>query len=247
MTQTVAALEAAAALRERFVGPSGYGLAYGSHPAGTASATSDLDLVLIGPRPLRAGELKELVDGIRQLHHKHGLGLDDEVDHAVKVHATFTDVQDAVALRCFPLDERGHLIVPPVIVEPWFLNSEPFRLRLLLNALTSPHAFLGGAIERYDAHRRDAERAVALLALALHPDAVITAPEAAQHLVQHADGARGEDFLGYQPGPHVDTVLRRGFARLAGEGLVRDLDGQRFTFDPTAVATKARTVASGPA
>lgn len=241
------ALTAAAALRHRFVGATGYGLAYGSHPAGTASATSDLDLVLISPQRLPSDELTALVDAIQQLHHEHGLDLDDEVDYTVKVHATFNDVAEAVALRCFPRDDHQLPTVPAVVAEAWFLNSDAFRLRLLLNALTSPHAFLGGAIEPYEQHRRDAGRAMALLALTLHHDTVITVPEAAQHLVRHGDGACGEDFLGYQPGPHLDTVLRQSLATLVDNGLVRDLDGQRFAFEPAAIKGAVKALASGPA
>jgi hypothetical protein len=144
-------------------------------------------------------------------------------------------------------DDHELLAVSAVVAEAWFLNSDAFRLRLLLNALTSPHTFLGGAIERYEEHRRYAERAVALLALTLHHDTVIRVPEAAQHLAQHTDGACGEDFLGYQPGPHLDTVLRRGLATLAGNGLVRDLDGQRFAFESAAIKGEVDALGSGPA
>lgn len=247
MTYASAALDAAAALRHRFVGATGYGLAYGSHSAGTASATSDLDLVLISPQPLPSEQVTALVDAIQRLHHEHGLDLDDEVDYTVKVHATVADVADAVVLRCFPHDEQGRLTVPAVVVEPWFLNSDTFRLRLLLNALTSPHTFLGGGVELYEQHRRDAERAVALLALILHHGMVMTVPEAQQHLAQHADGAHGEDFLGYQAGPHLDAVLRRGMAMLADDGLVKARDGWRFDLDRAAIKAATEALVSSRA
>lgn len=229
------ALHAACRLRHEFAGPDGYALAYGSHPAGTASTTSDLDLVLITAQRLSAGQLAALVDAICRLHHDHGLGLDTEVDYAVKVHATYQDVATAVALHCFSTDDDGGITAPAVVVQPWFLNSEPFRLRLLLNALTSPHVFLGGTIRRYDDHRRRAEQAVALLALSLHNDSTITLIDAVAVLTVHADGAVGEDFLGYRPGPHLYGVLQRGLARLADQGILRDRDGQRFECDTAAV------------
>lgn len=238
MTRTTAAVDAAKRLRRQFTGPHGYGLAYGSHPAGTASATSDLDLVFLGPDPLPTDQSGELVDAVRRLHHEHEFDLDDEVDYQVKLYATFDDVDDATSLRCFPHDGHGKLTVPPVIVAPWFLNSDTFRLRLLLNALTSPHTFLGGDIDRYASHRRDAERAVALLAMTLHDDSntIIDVPTAAQLLTQHADGTRGEDFLGYQPGPHLDTIAHRGLTQLANQGLVAPLDDRRFAYNSTILA-----------
>lgn len=105
MTQ-LRALHAAGRLRHEFVGSDGYALAYGSHPAGAASASSDLDLVLISARRLAAEQLATLVNAICRLHHDHGLGLDTEVDYAVKVHATYQDVTTAVTLRCFPTDGK---------------------------------------------------------------------------------------------------------------------------------------------
>lgn len=247
MTPAWSALHAAGRLRHRFVGLDGYGIAYGSHPARRATATSDLDLVLVTTKPLPSARLDELVEAVRRLHHDHGLGLDTEVDYAVKVHATYDDVTDAVSLRCFPTDDQGRIVVPPVVAEPWFLNSEPFRLRLLLNALTSPHTFLGGNVTRYDEHHRHAEHALALLALALRDNTVTTLADAIAVVTEHPGGARGDDFLGYTPGPHLYGVLNRGLAHLAADGVVRDLDGTRFGCDLATVraALKQRRARHG--
>lgn len=227
-------LQEASRIRHQFVGDTGYGVVYGSHPSGTATSTSDLDLVLVSPQQLTPGQLDRLVNAVLRLHHDHGLALDTEVDYMVKVHATCADVTAAVSLRCFDTTDDGHLDVAPVVVEPAFLNSEPFRLRLLLNALTSPHTFLGGDTSLYEDHRRRAERALALLALALHDKALITLPTAVRALTEGPDGARGKDFLGYDPGPHMFSVLHCGLAQFAVEGIVRDLDGTRFGHDPAA-------------
>lgn len=235
MTRAWRALHAAGRLRYRFTGTAGYGLAYGSHPGGTASETSDLDLVLITAHPLPAGRLHALVDAVCQLHRDHGLALDTEVDYAVKVHATCRDVVAATSLRCFPAGVAGRIEVPPVVVEPSFLNSEAFRLRLLLNALTSPHTFLGGNVALYDQHRRQAEYALGLLALSLHHGDVLSLDDAIAVVTEHPEGARGEDFLGYQLGPHLHGVLSRGLSYLAANGVLRDLDGIRFSGDPATV------------
>jgi arginyl-tRNA synthetase len=235
MRQAWRALHAAGRLRHRFAGTAGYGLAYGSHPAGTASETSDLDLVLITAERLPAGRLHALADAVCQLHHDHGLALDTEVDYAVKVHATCGDVVAATSLRCFTVGDAGRIEVPPVVVEPWFLNSAPFRLRLLLNALTSPHAFLGGHVTLYHRHRRRAEYALGLLALSLHHGEVLSLDDAIAVVTEHAEGARGEDFLGYTPGPHLYGVLNQGLSYLAANGVVRDLDGIRFSGDAATI------------
>lgn len=237
MTRAWEAVDAASRLRHRFAGAEGYGLAYGSHATGTATPTSDLDLVLVTHQPLPPDRLGQLVDAVCQLHNDHGLALDTEVDYAVKVHATHADVTDAVSLRCFDLRDDGRLEVSPVVVEPWFLNSEPFRLRLLLNAGTSPHIFLGGDIALYYEHRCRAERGLALLALSLHTSgatslAATTLADAAAALTETPCGASGKDFLGYVPGVSLRSVLRCGLARLVGDGIVSDVDGVRIEYDP---------------
>lgn len=234
MTRASQVLHAASRLRQRFVGSGGYGVVYGSHPAGTAGATSDLDLVFISAETLLVEQLTELVNAVRQLHHEHGLDLDTEVDYAVKLHATCDDVTAAVTLSCFEVCD-GTIEVPPVVVEPWFLNSEPFRLRLLLSALTSAHAFLGGNVALYDAHRRLAERAVALLALSLRRETVITLGNAIVAVTHASDGAIGKDYLGHTAGAHLVSVMHNGLARLAAEGIVKDLDGTCFEPDPAAL------------
>lgn len=227
-----AAYADASTLRRRFVGDTGYGLAYGSHPAGTATLRSDLDLVFISPQPLAADELARLIDGICHLHRVHGFDLDTEVDYAVKVHASFTDVDLAVGLYCFDRDSQGHLTVPPVIVEPWFLNSRTFAHRLVLNALTSPHVFLGGDTAIYVQHCWRAEYALALLAVALFGDTInLTLNEAVAAVIYGPEHVSGKDFLGYTCNRHLYMTLSRGLSRLARHGILRDLDGTRFERD----------------
>ncbi|GDY31815.1 nucleotidyltransferase domain-containing protein [Gandjariella thermophila] len=233
-----AAFATARALRRRFVRDAGYGLAYGSHPAGTATPRSDLDLVLIGPQPIADDELAQLIEAVCDLHRVHGFDLDTEVDYAVKVYASFADVDAAVSLSCFDTNADGHLSVSAVVVEPWFLNSRTFAHRLLLNALTSPHVFLGGDAITYRRHRERAEHAVALLAITLLGEATsITLDETITAVTIGPQQATGEDFLGYTPNRHLAATLRRGLARLARHGILRHLDGTRFEPDYGACLT----------
>lgn len=211
MSTLQCALLAASKLRGAFVGDSGYGLAYGSHVAHTASPRSDLDLVFIAPGRPAADTLDQLADAVQRLHHDHGLDLDTEVDYAAKVHASFADVDAAVSLRCFDIDAQGGVIASPVVVEPWFRNSPTFTQRLLLNALTSPHAFLGGAIDAYEHHRQQAEQALALLALSLLDSATtLTLNDAVTVLTHGPAGTTGKDYLGYVFNPELYSTLHRG-------------------------------------
>ncbi|MGQ0841775.1 hypothetical protein [Actinokineospora sp.] len=214
-------------LRAEFVGANGYVLAYGSH-ATMATRGSDLDLLFVGP-PLHPHQLDRLVRAVTALHNDHQLRLDTEVAHEVKLHACPAQINAALALGGFTLDAAGDLHVPPLVVAPWFLNSAPFKLRLILNALTTTHVFLGGDINLYRRHCARADRTLALVALSLLDlAATFTVAEAAAVLVTAADGAAGEDFLGYSPGPALCSTLHRGLAHLITEQVVSTTDGVCF-------------------
>lgn len=221
-------------LRALFVGENGYALAYGSHATTTATTTagaSDLDLLFVGPAP-HGHQLGQLVRAVVSLHAEHGLRRDTEVAHEVKLHATTAEVDTALTLGGFTIDAAGDLRVPPVVVAPWFLNSAPFKLRLILNALTTQHVFLGGHLDLYRRHCATADRALALLALSLlDSPAAFTVADAVAALVTATDGATGEDFLGYAPGAALYSTVHRGLASVITEQVVSTTDGVRFHQD----------------
>jgi hypothetical protein len=220
-----AAFTDAARLRAEITGQHGYALAYGSQ-ATAARNGSDLDLLFVGP-PLRRDRLDRLVRAVLALHDDHGLRVDAEVAHDVKLYATPAEVGAALALHGFAVDAAGALRVPPVVATPRFLNSRPFKLRLVLNALTTVHVFLGGDVDLYQRHRAHADRAVTLLALSLL-DSRFTVTDAVTALVTAADGATGKDYLGYTTAPGLHSTVHVGLARLATEQVVRTVDGVYF-------------------
>ena len=184
--------------------------------------------MFVGP-PLPRDHLDRLVRAVDALHDEHGLSLDTEVAHEVKLHACPAEVDTALALGGFAVDTAGDVRVPPVVAAPWFLNSVPFKLRLILNALTTPHVVLGGHIELYRRHYARADRVVALVALSLlGSSTAFTVAEAAAALVTAADGVTGEDFLGYARGPAPYSAVHRGLANLITEQIVSTTDGLRF-------------------
>src|SRR5262249_29523361 len=146
-----------------------FAVAYGSHARGTA-VDSDLELLFIGDEPLGGARTAWLTVKVHLLHHRYGLRLDDEVSYEVKLYATTDEVADAFSFGGCDVDAAGVLTVPPVLVEPAYLNSAAFKSRLIVNALTSPHIFLGGDIGAYRAYRARAARTVALIALSLLED-----------------------------------------------------------------------------
>lgn len=209
------------------MGHDGYALAYGSRACDSEARGSDLDLLFVGP-PLRRDQLERLVRVVVALHDDPHLRLDAEVAYDVKLHASPAEVDAALGLHGFAVDAGGNLHVPPVLVEPWFLNSTPFKLRLILNALSTRHVFLGGDRR----HRDRADRTVVLVALSLLDTSTrFTATDAVAVLVSAADKASGQDFLGYTRGPALYSTLHRGLARLLAEQVVRTADGACFEQD----------------
>lgn len=217
---------AAAELCRTFTPAGGYGIVYGSQ-AGPGDSRSDLDLVLVGrDRPGRC-LMDGLVGAVRRIHDDFGLADDTEVDYETKLFATYADVDRAVSLRCFPrLD--GVLSPVPVVVEASWLNSPAFAQRLVLNALTSEHVFLGGNVSRYRADRSRAEQAVAVLAISMLATPEITVAHAVRALTGMPGGAKGKDFLGYTHIARLCSTVQSGLASLVARNMVEVVDGARF-------------------
>ena len=156
-----------------YIGAAGYALAYGSHATGHAHRVSDLDLLVVSAHPLTSSALDRLTEQVIALHHRHGLTVDTEVDHRVKLHASLHEVADALALGGFTIGPSGHVRVPPLVAEPWFLNSRPFKLRLLLNAVSTGHVFLAGNLTSYR-HRARADLALGLAPPACSPTMTVS-------------------------------------------------------------------------
>jgi hypothetical protein len=230
MTTTFAALQDASRLRASFVQEHGYALAYGSHATSATVRDSDLDLLFVGPS-LDSCRHQQLVQEVIALHTNHQLRLDTEVAHEVKLYATPADVEAALALRGFLICPNGQVYVEPAVVAPWFLNTPTFKLRLVLNALTTPHVFLGGNLDQYQRHCAAADRAVALLTLSLLSSRTITVAAAVATLVDGPGGETGEDYLGYSYTPALYSTVQRGLTRLTPEHVVSTTDGVHFTQD----------------
>lgn len=214
-----------------------YGLAYGSHASSNGSHHSDLDLLFLTHRRFTPDRAAELEHAVIDLHHRYTLRLDTEVAYSVKLTATAEDVRRAVALASFTSAANGRLTVPP-IRDLAYLNSDPFKWRLLLNALSTPHVFLGGDVRLFDQHRAAAARATAALALHLLPAGPVTVAEAVAVLMTGPGGVRHKDHLGYTDEASLVCVLRQGFERLRVARVVETPDGRTWRpVGPEAAAT----------
>ncbi|MGW2207447.1 hypothetical protein [Streptomyces sp. NPDC001774] len=205
----------------------GYALAYGSHATRPRPA-SDLDLLYTGSTPLPPDQLARLIDGVKRLHTDHGLTIDEEVTFASKLYATTREIDHATRLGGF--DGTTDYATP--VGDPEALNGARFKLRLVLNALTTPHVFLTGDVHAYRRHVSDAERGAALLALRITGAGKITLATAEGALLSSVNGLTEKHFLGYRHESHLHAVLRRGLAHLAHEDLVR-IDHDTITWSAT--------------
>ncbi|MFD3509324.1 hypothetical protein [Nocardia sp. NPDC058666] len=205
----------------------GYGLAYGSQAVGAGHSGSDLDLVLVGRDRPGFHTMNDLVAAVCTIHDDFGLRSDTEVDYETKLFATYADVDSAVELRCFSRI-RGVLSPDPVVVESRWLNSPAFAQRLVLNALTSEHVFLGGSVARYRADRARAEQAIAVLAISILGVPEATVLDAVRALTEGPGGEYCKDFLGYTPGARLCSTVQSGLASLLSRNLVEVIDGSRF-------------------
>jgi arginyl-tRNA synthetase len=243
------ALTDASRLRHRLAAAR-FAVAFGSHARGIGNPDSDLDLLFVGDNPLGEEQIGWLSAQVKDLHHRHGLTLDEEVSYEVKLYATSAEVSDAIGFGGYHVDTTGALTVPPIVVEPAYLNSAPFKLRLLINALTSPHVFLGGDASRYRDHQAQAEHTVALVALSLLDDLdILAVTDAVAALITDPDsGSSGEDFLGYTSadGPLLYGLLHAGFADLTADNVLRAMDGSTFRHDRGTRKALIATAASRP-
>ncbi|WP_328331262.1 hypothetical protein OHA70_10955 [Kribbella sp. NBC_00382] len=209
----------------------GFGLVYGSSVTRDArTAPSDLDFVLVTAEPLTDQLRATLATGIRQAHSGHGLPIDQEVPYENKLTATYEDVAAACSLTCFP--QLGSQQARPVTESDPYLYSEDFRLRLLLNALTTPHALIWGSIEALSTATAAAEQAVARLGLMLTmPTADFTAEPLVEALLRSPAGAEGKDYLGFSSPVHLFGVVSRGLAAMSDAGLVAPAGAGLWRFD----------------
>ena len=229
------ALTDASRLRHRLT-ETQFAVAYGSH-ARVTPTDSDLDLLFVGDSPLSDEQMAWLTAEVRFLHHRHGLRLDEEVAYEAKLYATRDEFTAAMNFGGYDVDAAGGLTVPPVLVDPAYLNSAAFKSRLLANALTSPHVFLGGDIGRYRKYQARSACTVALVALSLLDDLdTLVVPDAVAALISDSSGVTGEDYLGYTEAdrPLLYGLLQAAFAHLTSHHVLQPLDGASFQHDQEA-------------
>ena len=203
---------------------------YGSFGANTFSDRSDIDLFLAthNPTSLDLHQMKEFVIGI---HHRHGMPLDCEVPFDNKLLASYDDIDKAAKLQGL-IFRNGRIVVPPVKKTREFLSSYRIKLRLLFNALTTPHLIFGNSADRLNSSRETAERNLLLLAINDIRSIQFTVQDLVNSLLRGPHGEEGEMYLGYKRkngvAPHLTHALEKALSLMETEGTVEHLNDALF-------------------
>ena len=145
---------------------------------------------------------------IIKLHEENGLTIDNEVPYETKLLITYAELEDAIHLRGFNI-QGGKFVVPKVVKEKHFLESYEVKLRLALNALTSPHMVMGNDKEQYEAYKHTAERNIIIFAIEQRGKRVFSQDDPLRSLFQGKHGEKGELYLGYKNYPSVRSWLEK--------------------------------------
>lgn len=170
---------------------------YGSHAYNNnRRSSSDID-IFISSEKFESNDFGKIKKFIVDIHEKLHLDLDEEVPYKNKLLVKYDEVQKSVHLLGFKLVNNRYQI-PKIIKSKRFLASNQVKLRLLLNALTSPHIFLGNDYDSYLSFRRTAERNLLFLCFDLKDCLVLKKSEILETLLKGKNGESGEMYLGYK-------------------------------------------------
>lgn len=191
-------------LSEYFKGRKYFACIYGSYANGKRNRNSDIDL-LVATKKYTKKDLLDIKEFIINLHRRNKLKIDNEVPFENKLMINYQDFNDAVNLKAFNF-KNGVFIIPKVIKSKKFLESRQIKLRLSLNAITSPHFFFGNDKSKYLKFKNLGENNVFNLSNKLSKSNKPNKNDLIKILLNR-DGRSGEMYLGYKDYPLVRKYL----------------------------------------
>ncbi|QQG43312.1 MAG: nucleotidyltransferase domain-containing protein [Candidatus Daviesbacteria bacterium] len=192
-----------------------FALIYGSFANGMRNVGSDVDLCVI-TEEFSMKELAALIRFILDLHSRNKLKVDNEVPFENKLMASYQDAEDASYMTGFEV-RHEQIIIPPVEKSKNFLESRAVKLRLILNALTSPHIKMGNDLETYKKFKALAEKNTLLLAISLSFSDSFELDKLLQSLMIGRRGEEGEMYLGYKQYPSVQVYMKTWLQKQGGK------------------------------
>lgn len=187
------------------------------------NTTSDIDLFYASPHTSpEAVDRVRLGVFIRNFHMQYGRTIDEEVPYENKTVYGFDELDRAIDFGGFVLHDNK-LFVPKVIKDTEFLNSEGIKLRLALNALTTPNLIMSSELSTADRYAQLSKLAMTILGMSLVDTPVFSNKEVIEALTVSDEGEVGEMFLGYKLDHEpvkrkLDEFVNYSLTRLSRDG-----------------------------
>jgi len=219
-----------------------FGLLYGSQASGNATEDSDIDVMFFTADDRRPSQ--SFIAGVIDMHKRHHCAIDVEVPYESKLFASRNEAAAAFTLAPF-LTGKNRVVVPALAKDTPYMGSDNMKQRMILNALTSPHIFVGGDWRAYMQMKMLAQKTMTIVAVALLDQHEMAIPELITALKWSDTGQGGEDHLGYKVKRGVDEALwetlSTGLDALIKEGWVEPLGESSFRVTDQFPYTKGRT------
>jgi hypothetical protein len=180
---------------------------YGSQINSSKKLNSDIDVFFVLKNP-KSIDFKILEKKFIDFHKKNNLKIDNEVPYKNKLVVSYSDVSEAVKLKCFR-KARGGFIVPKIRKSNSFLNSKEVRERIILYSLTAPHVFLGKDRSSYNNFKKEAQKNLMFLARDLLRHRKPSKEAILEILLRGNAGEEGELYLGYKRIGKVIKYLKK--------------------------------------
>lgn len=202
---------------------------YGSSVYGTKNSSADVDLLCAVPDThVTTIDLDDLSQLIHDTHISYGHEVDQEVPYSNKLVYGFGDLQDAVTLEAFHDDGQGNVVIPQIQKTSNFLASRQIKLRLGLNALTTPNIILCNEDRAVKQYTELAGIAITAAGISLSQKARCDFDNIIAALSLPGPAANNEMYLGYKlehnsVKEHLQRIIARSMDILANQGDVTEI------------------------
>lgn len=209
---------------------------YGSSVYKPDSDSSDIDLLISAPpERIECIELGRVTGSVIELHEQLGRQTDEEVPYENKLLYSTEELIEAITFGGFVV-EGCEIFVPEVKKSDEFLRSNEVKLRLALNALTTPNRIVSPCKEYADKLTRCAQISAVILGISTSPIQPVTSADILDNLTHSRNGKTGEDYLGYKiefnpVREHITDFVKKGLDTMVADRFLTERD-RRYNVEP---------------